>query len=154
MRAVVEEIGAADGALGFVGDGQVGLDANAAKDVAARRHGVALLDAVWRLLAYLYLADGAVGVEGDTQLLIFGVFVVAHDRRLDGRLGKADARHGDDVGGRKEETVLEEVGEARKRNEREDGRMDEDGRERERPAKPWRCVVFGAVTGAYLLRGM
>lgn len=35
VRAGVEEVGTADGALRLVGDGQVGLDADAAKDVVA-----------------------------------------------------------------------------------------------------------------------
>lgn len=60
---------------------------------------------------------------------------MAYNGRLDGRLGEPDAGHGDDVEGRKKGTVLKKVDEARKRNEREDGEMDEDSRERKDPAK-------------------
>lgn len=60
---------------------------------------------------------------------------MAYDGRLDGRLGEPNARHGDDFEGRKEGTVLKKVDEARKRNEREDGEMDEASRETKGPAK-------------------
>lgn len=60
---------------------------------------------------------------------------MAYDGRLDGRLGEPNARHGDGCEGRKEGTVLKKVDEARKRNEREDGEMDEASRERKGPAK-------------------
>lgn len=60
---------------------------------------------------------------------------MAYDGRLDGRLGEPDAGHGDDVEGWKKGTVLKEVDEARKRNQREDVEMDEKGRKRKGPAK-------------------
>lgn len=65
VRTVVEKVGTADGALRFLGDGQVGLDANTAKDMTARCHSVAFFDTVGRLLAYLHLADSALWVEND-----------------------------------------------------------------------------------------
>lgn len=60
---------------------------------------------------------------------------MAYDGRLDGRLGKPDTGHGDVIEGWEKGTVLKEVDETRKRNEREDRGMDENSRERKYPAK-------------------
>lgn len=74
--------------------------------MATRCHCVALLDAIGRLLAYLYLADGAIWIEDNAELLVFCMLIVAHDSRLDGRLGKPNAGHSDDVEGWKKQTRL------------------------------------------------
>lgn len=73
----MEQVGAAHGAGWLLCDGEIALDAGVAKNVAARRDGVALADALGRLGANVDLADGAgwVGTVG----------VVGHGGVLEGR---------------------------------------------------------------------
>lgn len=115
VRAGVEEVGTANRALRPFGDGQVGLDADAAKDVATGQDRVPLLHALWRLFADGHLADRAVRVEGAAVIILLAVLVVAGHRSLDGRLGHAQGgRHGDGTDRGKVKGKVNEVGGARK----------------------------------------